>query len=252
MGGAAISTTLTKDFYAGVFQVTHRQVELITDNDPKYGIYFNNPTYYQARPTDYVSYNNIRGATNSIPAIDWPETGSLVEPSSFVGVLRAKTGLVDFDLPTNAQWEYACRAGTTTYYNDGNPAANGDVGNRDTNEWLDLLGRYIGNGGLVDGVTFPSRDCGPENGTAIVGTYLPNAWGLYDMHGNVWEWCLDWHDSTIEGGVDPEGPRSGEKRRRAAGSWMHAANHCRTTASYSDDPSKQDRYLGFRLVRTLP
>ncbi|MFA7173067.1 MAG: formylglycine-generating enzyme family protein [Kiritimatiellia bacterium] len=231
-----IFTTLTKDFYAGVFEVTQRQWELISDKpNPSY---YDNSDYYMTRPVENVSYNNIRG-TAELGGGGWP-TNSDVYGESFVGLLRTRTGLAGFDLPTEAQWEYACRAGTTTYYNDGGDAS------------LDVLGRYAGNGGLLaDGTTYPEHDCGPTNGTAIVGSYLPNAWGLYDMHGNVFEWCLDWF-ADLQGGKDPLGVESALERVRRGGGWAYSMSICRSSYRASRPFSRTEYHLGFRLVITLP
>ena len=110
------------------------------------------------------------------------------------GKLRAKTG-IDFDLPTEAQWEYACRAGSS---GDWGLLADGSMGT------LDAMGWYEGNS---------------SSQTHTVGTKTPNAWGLYDMHGNVWEWCLDWYSSSGYSGTDPVGATSGNYRVQRGGSW---------------------------------
>ena len=250
MGDSAnLSTTLTKDFYAGVFEVTQRQWELITGTKPSY---FNNSTYYATRPVEQRSYDDVRGATNSSPVVDWPGTGTSVLPSSFVGLLRAKTGLADFDLPTEAQWECLCRAGTTTVFSDGS-AANVSGANANTNAWLDALGRYKFDGGyLADGVTGPAQNCAPTNGTAAVGSYQANAWGLYDTHGNVWEWCLDWYAGSLAGGSNPAGAVSGSNRVLRGGSWRSPASACRSASRGSSAPASRSSSVGFRLVRTLP
>ena len=250
MGDSAnLSTTLTKDFYAGVFEVTQRQWKLITGARPSY---FNDSTYYAARPVENVTYDDVRGATNSSPAVNWPETGVSVLPSSFVGLLRVKTGMADFDLPTEAQWECLCRAGMATVFNDGNASANVDGANASTNAWLDALGRYKFDGGLIDGVTGPAQGCGAMNGTAVVGSYQANAWGLYDAHGNVWEWCLDWYAGTLAGGPDPSGAVSGSYRVRRGGSWIDTASNCRSAVRSNVIPSYRSSLVGFRLVRSLP
>ncbi len=128
MGSAVpptITTRLTKDFYVGVFEVTQKQWELVMGTKPGFFT-----ADYATRPVENVSYINVRGATDDVPPINWPSTGTQVGATNFLGRLRSKTGIGDFDLPTEAQWEYACRAGTTTYYNDGkekpgNLASNG-------------------------------------------------------------------------------------------------------------------------------
>ncbi|MBQ4142723.1 MAG: formylglycine-generating enzyme family protein, partial [Thermoguttaceae bacterium] len=124
-------------------------------------------------------------------------------------------------LPTEAQWEYACRAGTTGAYA-------GDLGE---------MGWYGSSGG----------------GTHPVGQKKPNAWGLYDMHGNVWEWCQDWYGSyTTSPTSDPTGPNSGSYRVFRGGSWYSGAQFCRS--AYRDWSAPDFRYvnLGFRLVLASP
>ena len=251
MGDSAnISTTLTKDFYAGVFEVTQRQWELITGARPSY---FNNSTYYATRPVEEVSYEDIRG---SVPSVDWPGTGVSVLPSSFVGLLRAKTGMSDFDLPTEAQGECLCRAGTTTYFNDGNGDAkisgSEENNNGNTNKYLSALGRYKFNGGIIDGVILPEGGVNPTNGTATVGSYQANAWGLYATHGNVWEWCLDWYEGSLAGGSDPAGAVSGSGLVLRGGSLYSAALYCRSATRSYYTPSFHSIDFGLRLVRTLP
>jgi len=221
--GASVAVTLTQAFYAGVYEVTQKQWAKVTGADPSQ---FKNP----AGPVEKVSYEDIRGAKGDNPVVDWPVTDrTVVRATSFVGKLRSKTGLLEFDLPTEAQWEYACRAGTTTYYNDG---ISGSLDSQ-----LDDLGWYNGN---ADGTTH------------TVGQKTPNAWGLYDMHGNVWEWSLDWYQATLEGGDDPDGADSGSDRVKRGGCWNHAASYCRSAARYYYTPSIRDYNIGFRLVRTLP
>lgn len=125
--------------------------------------------------------------------------------------------------------------------------------NANTNTWLAALGRYKFDGGyLTDGVTAPAQGCEPTNGTATVGTYLPNGWGLYDTHGNVYEWCLDWYTGSRAGGVDPSGAVSGSTRGKRGGSWNGVASNCRSAYWNYSPSSHRGNFMGFRLVRILP
>lgn len=231
--------TLTRDFYIGVFEVTQRQWELVMGNRPSY---YNNATYYATRPVEQVSYYDIReNPANSDDAYsDWPNN-SAVNAGSFMGRLRAKTGLATLDLPTESQWEYACRAGTATALNSGKNLM--ELGS-DAN--MAEVGRYMHNGGREG---YPS--CAPSGGTALAGHYLPNAWGLYDMHGNVEEWCLDYWSGTYPGtSADPNGAASGADRvLRGGGVGMDAAD-CRSAARSCYNPDRRDD--GLRVARTLP
>ena len=214
---------ITKPFYIGVFEVTHKQYELVTGSRvPSHeNIWYG--YYDDARSAvDAVSYDMIRGS--SIGA-GWPES-SAVDATSFLGKIRAKTGL-DFDLPTEAQWEYACRAGTTSKYNNGG----------DTEADLATLGRYSGN--INDGRGGNSR-------VTVVGSYVPNAWGLYDMHGNVWEWCLDWYGGTLSGD-DPVGAASGAYRVGRGGRINFYAENC-TSSFRNDEYPYSASFSGFRLA----
>lgn len=147
-----------KPFFVGVFEVTQKQYELVMGK---------NPSRYKGemRPLEGVWCDEIRGSR-----AQWSEFYD-PDPDSFIGRLREKTGLL-FDLPTMMQWEYACRAGTTSAFNNG--------GNAESD--MKKVGRYEGN--RYDGK-------GGYSEHATVGSYLPNGWGLYDMHGNICEICLN-------------------------------------------------------------
>ena len=207
--------TLARPYYIGLFEVTQKQYALVT------GI---NPSKFlgDKRPVEQVSWNTIRGNTN------WP-TSSAVSASSFMGRLRARTGQA-FDLPTEAQWEYACRAGMTTAFSYGE-SANGDY------MWY-------------------SQNSSKQ--THDAGTKKANAWGLYDMHGNVEEWCLDWSgDYATEAVTEPKGPSSG-----AWGSRMLRGGHvsslgsdnwslCRSASRGNYGPASSSMFMGFRLAIPL-
>ena len=211
--------TLSKPYYIGVFEVTQKQYELVIGS---------NPSQYKGdmRPVEQVSWNTIRGDSATC---NWPSSAN-VDPNSFMGKIQARTGLT-FDLPTETQWEYACRAGTTSEYHNGGSMA-GD---------LKSLGRYRENRSDGKG--------GSSDAHTIVGSYQPNVWGLYDMHGNVREWCLDWWSENLSSGVtDPTGPSAGPYRVLRGGSWFVGAGRC--TSSHRDQygySSKDYDNGGFRL-----
>ncbi len=217
--GGTYDVTLTKPFYCGLFEVTQRQWQLVMGGLPSLCL----TTSYgmgDSYPVHFVSYNTIRGSSADT---GWPSSLP-VASSSFLGKLRERTGL-DFDLPTEAQWEYACRAGTTTKYSYGDSV-------NESYMW------YDGNS---------------SKKSHEVGTKSPNPWGLYDMHGNVWEWCLDRYAKSLLGGTDPKGSFSGSSRVLRGGSWGKEASCC--TSAYRDYyyPSewKSCYSRGFRIVRTL-
>lgn len=242
-GTGAKTVTLTKDYYISVFELTQRQWYCLMDNTWPPSAY-SNTDFRDSRPADQTSYNAIRGSANGT---NWPSSRA-VDDSSLVGKLRTRTGVDAFDLPTEAQWEYACRAGTTNAYNNG---SNIPPDGAESNTVMDVLGRYKSNGGYINGAA-PSSNVGLTNATAKVGTYLPNAWGLYDMHGNVAEWCLDWMTGTLPGGTDPVGRATGTGRSRRGGSFGHTAEGCRSGLLNGLDPSSAWATMGFRLAWPLP
>jgi formylglycine-generating enzyme required for sulfatase activity len=218
-------TLITKPVYVGVFEVTQAQWELVMGTRPSC---FSNNLCYATRPVEQVSFYMIRGASLGS---QWP-TSSAVDEDSFLGKFRARTGL-DFDLPTSAQWEYACRAGTTTDFNNGKNCTNPHQ-----DPAMDEVGRYAHNGFQGN-----SSACTTVAGTAAVGSYLPNAWGLYDMHGNVSEWCLN-----------RGGGGSGSfawYRVQCGGGWSSGADLCTSSHRSTKIPISVGSSDGFRLVRTL-
>ena len=238
----------TKPFYMGVFQVTQRQWQIIYGTRPSY---FNNSACYEERPVEMVSYNNIRGSAGT--TYNWPNNGHAVAPTSFMGLLSSRTGnMLEFDLPTETQWEYACRAGTSGAWNNGTT-----ITNTTSDANLSLLGRYQRNDGYVqDGTSWepPEQDCTDEHGSAKVGSYLPNAWGLYDMHGNMWEITLDWlitngADPSLAGD-DPKGPVSGSSRTCRGGGWSSLSGDSRSARRGSLSASTAANYYGLRVAAT--
>ena len=160
--------------YMGVFEITQAQYSNVMGTAPSF--------YAGAtRPVESVSWNTIRGGT-------WP--GGTPSNDTFMGRLRAKTGRA-FDLPTEAQWEYACRAGTTGAWKNGN---------------------------------------------------------LYDMHGNVWEFCLDWYGAYTGDATDPGGAASGSLRVYRGGSFSSGAGLCRSAYECGYIPDNQASCIGFRLA----
>ena len=250
--------SLTNNYYIGVFEITQTQWGLIQAARP-FPSRFNNVEYRQMRPVEQVCYNEIRNAANTMTAdttYDWPHDPN---PGSFLGLLRNRTG-IDFDLPSEAQWEFAARAGNgDTKWGDGSR-----VQNRDDDPNLLRMGRCAANGGKVNNADAPANSTA-DNGTAVVGSYAPNAWGLYDTAGNVLEWCLDWFEADISayGGkvnIDPEDSqayRSGtevttKQRVKRGGASYLAGTACRPAcrSRHESPASRTDYYAGFRVVCT--
>ena len=246
--------TLTNNYYIGVYEVTQSQWSEVATNSASAA---NFTTEQSMRPMEMVSYNEIRNTHNTKASAETVTAGTIApDPSSdsFLGLLRLKTGL-DFDLPSEAQWEFAARAGKGVgCWNDGS-----DIRNTDDDDNLDALGRYVTNpdsnsSGAV--ATIAPAD----GGTAIVGSYAPNSWGLYDMHGNVWEWCLDWFEANINphGGkvnIDPVTPANtlsgvaGGSRVRRGGSWFDKAGASRPANRTGTSPIyRRNNFIGFRVL----
>ncbi len=140
----------------------------------------------------------------------------------------------EYRLPTESQWEYGCRSGTTTAT---------WFGDLLSSEQANFDGAYPYNGGSK------GRNLA---GTSAVGSYARNAWGLYDMHGNVWEWCQDWYDEKLSGGEDPPGPSQATLRVFRGGGWDNDGRDCRSAFRGRSAPEDRSSDLGFRVARVSP
>ncbi|WP_321416501.1 SUMF1/EgtB/PvdO family nonheme iron enzyme [uncultured Methanomethylovorans sp.] len=191
---------ISKPFYLSKYLVTQKEWKAVMGTDPSY----------------------FKGDNNPVENFSWNDV------QEFVKKLNAKEGTNKYRLPSEAEWEYACRAGTTTSYSFG-----------DIESKLRDYAWYDNNSG---GNTHP------------VGQKKPNPWGLYDMHGNVLEWCQDkyhanYKDAPTDGSVWKDG--SGSSRISRGGSWFDIASYCRSANRLSRDPDSSSIFLGFRLLRTV-
>jgi len=184
--------TLTKGFWLGKYEVTQEQYQQVTGSNP----------------------SKFKGAKNPVESVSWDDA------KAFCEVLAKKLGKT-VRLPTEAEWEYVCRAGTTTRFYTGDSESR------------------------LAGAAWYSRNC--DDATHPVGEKKPNAWGLYDMHGNVWEWCEDWYGGYPSGNVtDPRGPAYGSLRVIRGGSWSGFASYCRVGYRFGNYPDSGSNYVGFR------
>ena len=201
--------TLTEDYWLGKFAVTQGHWKAVMGNNPSR---FQKGDNY---PVEYVSWNDARKfciKLNELCASQLPER-------------------YRFDLPTEAQWEYACRAGTTTALNNGKD--------------LNRMQLFITGVSPLNEIGWYEKN---SDSTHEVGKKRPNAWDLFDMHGNVLEWCLDWYGSYDGNATDPTGPVSGEMRVARGGCWDYGAKLCRSANRSCYYPSKRDNDVGFRLA----
>ncbi|MDM8516431.1 SUMF1/EgtB/PvdO family nonheme iron enzyme [Desulfobacterales bacterium HSG16] len=191
-------TTLTKVFYMQTTPVTQGQWVEIMGYNP----------------------SNLKNGGKDCPVenIYWDDA------QEFIKKLNEREKIDKYRLPSEAEWEYACRAGSQTAYCFGN----------DTRQ----LSEYAWHDANLEGMTHP------------VAQKKPNAWGLYDMHGNVWEWCQDWYKNnyTDNAVTDPHGPQEGTSRVLRGGSWGNSDRDCRAAYRYRVRPGYRNHYLGFRVV----
>jgi formylglycine-generating enzyme required for sulfatase activity len=173
-----------------------------------------------------ADHSRFRGVDLPAERVTWDE------PREFVRRLNERAGAEVFRLPTSAEWEHAARAGTTTAYSFGDDPAE--------------LHRY---GNCLSG---EGPDDGFDNRTAPVGSFEPNPWGLYDMHGNVWEWVTDPAEPVPERNGDPPSPgKSAPWRLRRGGAFTSHHDNCRSDASDPANPERRESDGGFRVVREV-
>ena len=189
---------ITRPFYMGKHEVTQEVWEKVMGENP----------------------SNFKGARNPVENVSWDDCQEFLKKLNALGKERGQ-----FRLPTEAEWEWACRAGTRTRFCSGDADA-----------------------GLADYAWF---DANSGNTTHPVGTRRPNAWGLHDLHGNVWEWCGDWYGEDYYAKspkYDPAGPATGSLRVLRGGSWYYYPNLCRSSARNWGDPANGYGCFGFRVV----
>ena len=222
---------LTQPYYLGTTEVTENQwaqvmgpsmiTEMVEERDPK--------TKRFIRKIEKQSPNPMLGSQLPKTSVSWEEAVKFCQRLSELPEEK-KEGRT-YRLPTEAEWEYACRAGTSTAYSFGDRATS--------------LGDYAWF--VVNSKRNNIRTRYP------VGTKKPNAWGLYDMHGNVWEWCSDWYGPYPEGFVtDPQGPSKGSVHVRRGGSWDCLAVDCRSAFRFGVDQYYRDNDFGFRIALSPP
>jgi formylglycine-generating enzyme required for sulfatase activity len=200
-----------RSFYIGKYEVTQREYQEVMGTNPS-NFKGDNLPVENVSWFDAVEYCNKRSQKEGL-------TPAYTINGTNVTWNRNANG---YRLPTEAEWEYACRAGTTTAYNTGANIS-------------DNTGWYVANNG---------------NRTHPVGQKPANAWGLYDMHGNVLEWCWDWYGnypSTAQ--TDPTGASSGVDRVIRGGRWINSAQYVRSAVRSVSTPSVRHNLLGFRVVR---
>ena len=223
--------SFTNDYYLAIYETTRKQFAIM--GCKVHATYGEQDTPYDGDDADQapigrILYNNLRGSVED--GIDWPSTGSTA--GGYLSTMRSATGLA-LDLPTEAQWEFACRAGTTTAMYNGKPN-DGTWGLAACND----IAWYTGTS---------------ENKPHAVGGKLPNAWGFYDMYGNVREWCLDWYATYPAGQViGPKGPEFGTERVIRSSYYYDGSRGMRSAYRTSQYPNTANTTYGFRLCIPLP
>ncbi len=239
--------TISKPFYLGRREITVAQFRRFVEEtgyttDAEKGTGFQgafgwNRDAMEFKMNEKYSWRNTgfpQSDTHPVVNVSWNDA------MEFCKWLSRKEGKT-CRLPTEAEWEYACRAGTTTSYGHGNdPEGSAKVGNVADAAFEAQFPELKGVIKTNDGYAY----------TSPVGSFLPNPFGLCDMHGNVWEWCADWYDVEYYAKSptnDPGGPATGEERVYRGGGWFNCARGCRSAGRSGSVPENRNLTLGFRV-----
>jgi sulfatase modifying factor 1 len=221
------TVTLTRGFYVKKFLVTQAEYLSLMNTNPSYFNTNNGFVQDLQRPVEQVSWAN---ATNYCAA--------LTQQERVAGRIFADWS---YRLPTEAEWEYACRAGTATPFYLGNDLLSGAA---NFNGQFEYIGGF-GTSNNASGINL--------NRTVAVGGYAANGGGLHDMAGNVWEWCSDWFANfTTASAIDPQGPATGTARVFRGGAFNVPGRDCRSAARASTNPALGANTVGFRVVLSGP
>ena len=186
--------TISKDYGLGTMEVTEQQYETVMGKTP-----------------------NLSKPDNAINSLSWSQAHEFCQRLSELP--EEKAAGRKYRLPTEAEWEYACRAGTTSAYSFGDDPT--------------LVGQHA----------WYARNS--RQASQPPGKKIPNPWGFYDMHGNAWEWCQNWrYDYQNAPVTDPSGPATGKTRVLRGGGWFHREPNCRSSARFSEDPNSRTKYTG--------
>ncbi len=214
--------SITKPFYLGVYGVTQAEYEKVTEN---------NPSYFSPKGDGKDKVKDMDTSGFPVERVSWDDAQAFCKKLSELPEEK-KAGRV-YRLPTEAEWEYACRAGTKTPFHYGDSLSS---------KQANFCGHF----------PYGGADKGPYlKRTAKVGTYAANAFGLYDMHGNVWEWCQDWYDHDYYKNSpkeDPPGPAQASYRVVRGGGWHNNGRDCRSAGRFSLEPGNRSNNLGFRVA----
>jgi formylglycine-generating enzyme required for sulfatase activity len=214
--------TITRDYYLGQFEVTQVQYEKVMGKNPSH---FQGDELAERHPQTGQIIKEVDSSNHPVEAVSWEDAVEFCQRLSDLPKEK-KAGRV-YRLPTEAEWEYACRAGSTTAFSFGNEQ-----------DSLDDYAWFCDNS---------------DHKTHPVGEKKPNAWGLYDMHGNVWEWCSDWYGEYPKDAVsDPSGPSKGVDRVNRGGGWSTGSAGCGSLFRNRFFPANRIHYFGFRLALSSP